>query len=107
MPLPEGGNTVDWPPKSWQPVYAQLIEHAAWYAGDPERLAAVYGGRVTTRSRRPWYRFWERAGQEREEHQTRSQLHVPLAGDIAGTNAALLFSEAPDIRIPEAHAENA
>lgn len=106
MPLPEGGN-ITWPPEPWRPVYAQLTEHAAWYAGDPEQLAAVYGGKLTHRGRRPWYRFWERAGREREEHQTRSQLHVPLAGDIAATNAALLFSEAPDIRIPAAHAERA
>src|SRR5690606_22958810 len=34
-------------------------------------------------------------------------LHVPVAGDIAETSADMLFSEVPQISIPEAHEERA
>ena len=36
----------------------------------------------------------------------RVMVHVPLAGDIAATSAALLFSEHPQVKIPEAHRES-
>lgn len=84
-------------------MFTRLQEWAAWYSGDPNRLAECYAGYVTTYQRAPWYRFWDRAGRKRVERTSRTQIHMPLAGDIAATSAALLFSESPVVKIPEAH----
>src|SRR5690606_9676202 len=70
-------------------------------SGDPEQLAKVYAGLVATPT--PKGRFW--AKEIRDER--RVMLHVPIAGDIAETSADMLFSEVPDISIPEAHEERA
>lgn len=105
MALPQGGNT-QWPPEGWSAIYNGYQEHSAWYSGDPEQLASVYGGMLETMTRRSRFKFWGR-GKKGTEHQARSQLHVPLAGDIAATSSALLFSEAPEFLIPDAHEENA
>lgn len=103
MPLPAGGK-VPWPPKDWHSVFSLYAEHAAWYSGAPEDLVRVYDGAIALTSRSPWWKFWSR--QRRPGTiQSRSQLHIPLAGDIAATSASLLFAEAPTITIPEAHDE--
>lgn len=107
MPLPEGGSNQAWPPKPWASVYEVYREWAAWYGGDATELAKVYGGQVTKSRRSKWWKFWSRAGQQVSEHQTRSQLHVPMAADIASTSASLLFGEHPLVMIPEAHGEGA
>lgn len=107
MPLPEGGQ-APWPPKSESEVLGLYREHAAWYSGDPARLAAVYATGVNndpraTAARGPWWRYWGRAGgQPQYGIQQRAQLHVPLAGELAATSSALLFTEAPDLTIPDA-----
>lgn len=99
MALPEQNQS--WPPEPWQPIFAKYAEWAAWYSGDPEQLARVYAGLVATPT--PKGRFW--AKEVRDER--RVMLHVPIAGDIAETSADMLFSEVPDISIPEAHEERA
>lgn len=99
MPLPS--DNTKWPPEGWAPIYELYEEHAAWYSGDPNRLAHVYANRIGTPT--PRGRFW--ASEITEERRT--MLHVPLAGDIASTSADLLFSEPPKIQIPEAHGEKA
>lgn len=105
MPLP--ANNQDWPPKPWLPVYAKYAEWSAWYSGDPQALAAVYGGQVQWRKRHAWWKFWTSMEDETGHYPTRAQLHVPLASDVAAINAALLFGEKPTILIAEAHEENA
>jgi len=90
-----------WPPEIWQPIFAKYAEWAAWYSGDPNQLADVYSRLVETPN--PRGRFW--AKEIRNERKV--MLHVPIAGDIAETSADLLFSEVPDISIPEAHDERA
>ena len=104
MPLPIGGN-VRWPPAGWERVFRAYAEWSAWYSGDPEALADFYGQAEPLLDRTPWWKFWarQRLGKER---QPRSQMHVPLAGDIAATSASLLFSEAPDVIVPLAHGES-
>jgi A118 family predicted phage portal protein len=96
MPLPTDSKT-HWPPPSWKQVFDLYAEHDAWYSGDPNRLANVYSSMVQTPT--PRGKHW--AKEVKDERRT--MLHVPIAGDIAGTSADLLFSEAPKIRIPEAH----
>ena len=103
--LPE--QNIPWPPAEWAEIMAAYREWAAWYSGDTTALAAVYGGSVTVSERPPWWRFWARHRNTRIEHTTRTQLHIPLAADVAATSAALLFGEAATITIPEAHEETA
>ena len=43
MPLPTGG-AVPWPPPHCVPVNEQYTAWAAWWAGDVDLLASVYGG---------------------------------------------------------------
>ncbi|OKI47226.1 phage portal protein [Micromonospora sp. CB01531] len=115
MPLPDGGS-VPWPPPHCEPINQQYATWAAWWTGDVDQLAAIYGsdggGRDTygffasegggfkaTAKRamqaiRRW--FW---GERQNASQPRSRLHVPLAGDIATASADLLFSEPPTITV--------
>jgi hypothetical protein len=112
MPLPAGGKTP-WPPKPVAVAYERFVSWSAWYSGDPDELGAYYtqisqrvtnrphvrpsqfrGGLVGTLAR--W--FW---GQPVPLGEKRSKIHVPLAGDIASTSAALLFAEPPNVMLPE------
>lgn len=94
MPLPS--NNQDWPPKSATAIYDEYRHFAALYSGDVDALMAINAGNGT---------FWGRmAGRPANK---RPRLHVPLASDIAATNATLLFAEDPTIVIPEAHIEPA
>lgn len=77
---------------------ADVTEAAAWYEGDQQTLARLYGSPETRRRR--W--FWSRRG---EPVIDRGLIHVPAAADIAATGADLLFGEAPELTIPDAHTE--
>ncbi len=106
MPLPTAN--IPWPPDAtigggykWEDLFKLYTLHDAWYSGDPIRLSDVYTKAVYTPT--PLGAFWAR--QVREER--RVMLHVPIAGDLAATSAELLFSEAPKVKIAEAHAERA
>lgn len=108
MPLPTGGA---WPPAALDPVRDKLTVWDAWYCGDPNALAAVYGGQADTdgtgffNSERGGWRaavgrtlqrwFWAQPTPSGEQ---RSKLHVPIASDIATTSSALLFSEPPTVK---------
>ena len=111
MPLPSGNQ--QWPPAALNPVRDKLTVWDAWYCGDPNTLAAVYGGQTGTdpgstgffssehggwraavgRTLQRW--FW---GQATPSGEQRSKLHVPIASDIATTSSALLFSEPPTVK---------
>lgn len=114
MPLPAGGGA--WPPANLAPVFDRLATWSAWWVGDPDDLAAVYGAGTgyaydsTSRDRianRPsQYRggvvgrlarwFW---GEPVTFNQRSAKLHVPIAADIARTSAELLFAEPPKITV--------
>lgn len=97
MPLPRDG--AEWVPKGWEKIYDLYAEHSAWYSGDPNQIANVYASQLWSPT--PKGRHWAReVGEER-----RTMLHVPIAGDIAGISADLLFAEAPTITIPEAEGD--
>jgi hypothetical protein len=112
MSLPDGGRSP-WPPEPARPALRLIREWSAWWSADPANLIAVYGstvgGQATAMAPKNWFRrFWERiagSGQSfgSPEGRQRAYLHVPLASDMAATSAALLFSEAPTIRIAAAH----
>ena len=113
MPLPAGGNEP-WPPKYLDPVYSRIATWAAWYSGDPEQLSAIYGGtraydstgyfaseggRWKARAKRAVARwFW---GTSLAEGEQRTELHLPVAGDVASTSADLLFSEPPKLTVKD------
>lgn len=115
MPLPEGGATP-WPPAHCEPINKQYATWAAWYSGNVEELAAIYGGggagdttgffasesggrvrqavnSVVAKVRR-W--FWS---SNASATQNRTRLHVPIASDIASASSDLLFSEPPSITV--------
>jgi len=100
MNLPTDAS-APWPPKAQATEYAKMSEWSAWYSGDPDRLLEVYGG-ASSGGRSRWFKFWSRIGKEPEAQ--KAQLHVPVAGDLAAVSGALLFGEAPSIRVKEAHA---
>lgn len=100
MPLPDPNTS--WPPAKWVPALDQMAEWSAWYSGDPAQLTTFYqaanrgtarvrpsqlAGGVVGRVARWWWGTPAAAGE------TPAKLHVPLAADICGTSADLLFSE--------------
>lgn len=97
MPLP--AENTPWPPPATHS--AELREYDAWYSSDPDKLSNVYGGSAATPTTRPAQlaggvvgraaRWWW--GQPTPSGEQRTKLHVPLAADICGTSADLLFSE--------------
>jgi hypothetical protein len=67
-----------------------------WWEGDPDKLAAFYGGGTGTQSeaaasrwKRAWKAFW--SGIQTESDPRR--LHVPVAGDIGRIAGGVLFAE--------------
>ncbi|MFI6904874.1 hypothetical protein ACIBKY_26675 [Nonomuraea sp. NPDC050394] len=104
MGLPTGGV---WPPRHLQPIYQHYNTLDAWYVGDADRLAALYGdptaaGLPTNRPSQHrggvvgavarW--FW---GEPTPSGQKRAKVHLPAASDLATMGATLLYSEPPTI----------
>jgi hypothetical protein len=112
MPLPDN-NSGCWPPKDLAPVTRKLTTWSAWYSGDPEQLANVYGGQTMGSdptgtgffaSDQGGWRAGVRATLQRwfwgtriTPTEPRSKLHAPMAGDISAASADLLFSEPPKL----------
>ncbi|MFJ9101306.1 hypothetical protein ACIRJM_22895 [Streptomyces sp. NPDC102405] len=111
MPLPVAANTP-WPPTQLEIPHADMDMWRAWYSGDPNHLASVYGG-VAAYTRNPLAReyfdvdrrrtatgelrmFW---GQDPAPGQQAAKLHVPIAADIAEMSANLLWSEVPQVTV--------
>ncbi|MEU8886730.1 capsid protein [Streptomyces sp. NPDC048442] len=104
MPLPD--RNIAWPPRHLKPALDAMTTWDTWYGGDPDRLTSLYGGGATGPQAKPVQysdgfagrisRWWW--GRPPAEGEQRTKLHVPLAGDICGGSADLLFSEAPQFR---------
>lgn len=119
MPLPADG--AAWPPIAPE-VRTALEDWAAWYSANPDKIADRYYWRSTRVgqygqqpiNRPSQYRrgivgmlarfFW---GEPTPWGEKRTKLHVPLAGDLARTSAALLFSEPPTLKAPDPKADGA
>ena len=116
MPLPDRP-TQSWPPKHTLPCQDHLEAWSAWYSGEPDDLARVYGdvtgAAIGSRNRaasgffqanRPGVRgmltrwFWGAPVPNGEE---RTKLHIPVASDIAAISADLLFAEPPGVTVPD------
>lgn len=93
-----------------QKYYEKIKEWSAWYSGSSEHLLNYYLGygrqnvtKINKYNLMNKGRFWEK-----DIHDDRStMLHVPVASDIASVSADLLLSEMPDVKVSEAHEENA
>lgn len=97
---------MEWPPIN--PLRWKVMEHSAWYSGDPNILANYYEQVAANNVfGLPFVvdkdLFWGR----QLKNDIETAVHVPIAGDIASTSADLLFSEHPQIKVVEAHQENA
>lgn len=98
MPLPKNG--APWPPDAGTVHGDSVREWSAWYSGDAAQLQTHYAPK-TGRTDRPAQfstglvgrlaRWWW--GTPAAVGEQSAKLHVPLAADICGTSADLLFSE--------------
>ena len=108
MPLPTGGTT--WPPPYLGPALDAMHTWDAWWSGDPDRLEQLYGGStgggpdpkrlqysggVVGRIARWWW------GTPTAPGERRTKMHVPIAGDLCGGSADLLFSEPPAFTVDD------
>lgn len=106
MPLPQNGTA--WPPKQLAQISPKYVEWSAWYSSDTDRLTDIYTGTTKTRPsqgglvQRVVRYFWARPD---ASEPTSRKLHVPMASDICGASADLLFSEPPAITLDEDHAD--
>jgi A118 family predicted phage portal protein len=100
---------MPWPPPELsKSILPNMGLWSAWYAGDPELLSAVYGGRTGNdptqtgffasdhggfkatmgRALQRW--FW---GEPTRGPDRRLKLHVPIAADLCQASADLIFAE--------------
>lgn len=108
MPLPTGDTA--WPPPYLSPALDAMHTWDAWWSGDPDRLEQLYGGStggapdpkrlqfsggVVGRIARWWWGTPTAAGERR------TKMHVPIAGDLCGGSADLLFSEPPTFKVDD------
>ncbi|MFF9199969.1 phage portal protein [Streptomyces sp. NPDC014779] len=108
MPLPAGDTT--WPPPYLGPALDSMHTWDTWWSGDPDRLEGLYGGRsggapdpkraqystgVVGRIARWWW------GTPTAPGERRTKMHVPIAGDLCGGSADLLFSEPPTFTVDD------
>ncbi|MCZ4510414.1 hypothetical protein O3Q52_19920 [Streptomyces sp. ActVer] len=112
MPLPPSGSTP-WPPPQLEIPHADMDMWRAWYSGNTDHLAAVYGGPTNYRSNAIAREFFEvnqrRAaggdelrtfwGQPATPGQQAAKLHVPIAADVAEMSANLLWSDVPQVTV--------
>lgn len=95
-------NGIAWPPKPHNLVLEACAERQVWWEGDPEKLAAFYGGNTNpayggqdlNRFRRAgqaaWRAFW---GHRDPGPSNPKRLHVPVAADLGRVAAQSLFAE--------------
>lgn len=101
MALPN--SSTEWPPKPYDKITDDMETWAAWYDGDQETLATIYGRMNVTRASQ-WSGglvgamarfFWGRPNP-----QGTKRVHVPAAADLARASSDLLFSERPTFLFP-------
>lgn len=119
MPINYGN--VPWPPPECDAARPFYQEWGAWYRGDMEQLAYVYGaqsdpvsagffGSDTGNGRWPGARrllsnFWH--GRTPTPGQTTSRLHIPAARDVSRLSSGMLYAEPPAFTIPDGDSERA
>jgi hypothetical protein len=110
MPLPT--SNAPWPPPELAIPHSDMDMWRAWYSGNTDHLAAVYGGVANYRNNAIARRFFEVDqrrtssgelrtfwGQEATPGQQTAKLHVPIAADIAEMSANLLWADVPQVTV--------
>jgi A118 family predicted phage portal protein len=82
------------------PIYSMMSMHSAWYTGDPTIIHQTYKHMIGQVGGATRASFWSK-----EINDGIVKLHVPVASDIAASSADMLFSEMPEVSIPEAEEE--
>ena len=72
--------------------------YGSWYTGDTSEIERHWGNCSMARTNNA---FWSK-----RTNDGLSRMHIPLAGDIVSTSSGLLFSDFPDVSIPEADGNN-
>ncbi|MGW0920096.1 hypothetical protein ACWD3J_13900 [Streptomyces sp. NPDC002755] len=112
MPLPPSGTTA-WPPPQLEIPHADMDMWRAWYSGNTDHLAAVYGGPTNYRNNaiaRAYFEVDQRRAAGGDELRTfwgtaatpgqqAAKLHVPIAADIAEVSANLLWADVPTVTV--------
>lgn len=105
-------NNTAWPPPGSSERYRRMRKHDAWYSGDADRLASVYGTQTSQSSTTPGTtlnapglvkrivaafrnEFWASSSSDEVD----TKRHLPTPEDIARHSARLLFSERLQIRV--------
>lgn len=100
-----------WPPHPFNIALKDMDTWAAWYSGDTDRLADIYG--TPGYRRRARYSpdgnlagngdtyFWGRPNP-----QNAKRRHVPIAADLARASSDLLFSKPPVITLGDQDKQN-
>lgn len=102
--------SADWIDDKYYKYHDKFSKYAAWYSGSSGKLLDYYLGVKTFEKHTVNDYNLEKRGLfwEKDIHNDRAtMLHIPVAGDIAAVSADFLFSEMPDVKIPEAHEETA
>jgi hypothetical protein len=93
MSLPDDPK-APWPPRDIAGYAQDQAAWHAWWSGDPTRLADTSPGGSNGRRT-----FWARRKTGTDTTNATSQLHAPLAADIAATSADLLFGDEIKLRV--------
>jgi hypothetical protein len=116
VPLPTGVDAdKPWPPRTAAQANETYARWAAWYSGDPDKLAQAYQGSLSTADDAKGYderaagafarsrerTFWGRPRSPGDNQLRTARMHVPLAADLAATSADLLFGESPTLYVPD------
>lgn len=109
MPLPT--ENTQWPPKASDEIFLTLAEWDAWWKGLADGLASYYGSTSPTAgtvNRPAQYRggvvgavarMWWGRPISLLPGERATQLHVPIAADLAQASSDLLYSERPSVTI--------
>jgi A118 family predicted phage portal protein len=107
-------SNIAWPPPQLARILPTMNIWSAWYGGDIDQLAAVYGGRqgsdpsgsgffasdtggfkaTVSRTLSRWFHGEPTRGPDR-----RIKLHVPIAADLCQSSADLIFSDPPSLTV--------
>ena len=96
-----GSDRVKWPPEKWADVQDRYKEWGAWYSGNRKELMDTYLNQAYESTDDSM--FW---AAELDEDESRTMIHVPIAGDIAQASADLVLGQQIQFKVGEAHEED-
>lgn len=105
---------TSWPPQPYDRAWSLMRDRHTWWEGDPDKIAAMIGAQSPRPNARPsQYRGGLVGAASRglfgqpPATSGGKRAHVPVAGDLAMTSAALMAGEPPRLIVPEGAANEA